>query len=110
MMNKTGKLAVLIGELKARTIKLQGSHVMTSEYQYSNIGTSIYNNLDLEYYSTANMSMYKNSEDVEYGNRADEKCIDVALSIFKITEAVNGKSITVKLNDDLKIISTEIEY
>lgn len=109
-MNNIGKLAVIIEKLKARTVKIQGSHVMTSEYQYSNIGTSIYNNLDLEYYSISNMSMFNNSEDLEFGNRANDKCIDAAYSIFKIIEAVNGKSITVKLNDDLKIISTEIEY
>lgn len=109
-MNKAGKLEVLLEKLSAKTVKIQGSHVMTSEYHYSNIGQTIYNNLDLEYYSVKNMSMFKDAEDFEFGNRADEKCIDAAIEIFKIVEALGCKTITVKLNDDNKIISTEIEY
>lgn len=108
-MNNIGKLATLISELGAKTIKVEGSFVLTSKY-HTVPDTPVLNNLDVDYYVAKNISMYDNVEVASYGERPADQYIEAASAIFNIINSVKSKSVIIKLDDDQKVVEVKINY
>ena len=110
-MDNTIKLATIIKELEPRTIKLEGSYILTSK-SYSVSDIPVVNNLDLDYYINSIISTFKDIEICEYlDNPPEDHYIHLAKTILSIVDLLDeSRSVIFKIDDNLNIIEVKVNY